>query len=383
LRGLFFSFLFLCFLVSPEKIEKKKAPKEKNSPAKHMDVEVATDVLYSETPVRKCDIYRLVQDKTCHGQAPIVILVHGGAWMIGSKQRLANVAESICRSTRSVCIVAEYSLSQLDQIFLQNIIVCDWVLLAVLCILVRKRTMQFLVLCIAVLVTVAILVHVMRRSETKKNAHPAHANDITACINWAVNNANGPLLQANAYKVILLGHSAGAHLSALVVLNKRFLSPDVRRRIIGVVCMSGVYSFWLLQKSVMKYAINRGVFAEHAAGLTYEQYLELENMRKCGCVSCLKQIVRWDNVLDAWPAFHIGEELATQTDPAFLILTSELDLSLIDHALGFTHMLKTKQWRVQHVHFAKTTHFSIRKYWDGKHAHIGNTVSEFILNISS
>ncbi len=345
-------------------------------------MQIQYDVIYDVGKIHTCDIYSLKNENPFRGRlSPVVILVHGGAWMIGNKSRLSGVAKTLCDNTECVCVVPEYSLSQLDGIFLQNVIICDWVILIILCILIRKRNMQFFVVCIGLFLTIAIIIYLMRRSETRQNAHPAHVNDIAECIKWVCTNKELNII-ADTTRITLLGHSAGAHICSLVVLNKRFLNDSIRKNIRGVVCMCGVYSFWLLQKSIMKYAINRGVFAEHAQDLTLQEFGYLQEAHMCKCTLCKRQIKRWEKVIDAWPLFHVKQE-ENESKTSFLIISSGLDWSLIDHSIEFVKELKLKKWKVQHLHFPRATHFSIRKYWDTQNKHIARAVSDFVLLVSS
>jgi hypothetical protein len=92
-------------------------------------------------------------------------------------------------------------------------------------------------------------------------------------------------------------------------------------------------------------------------------------------------VARWDNVLDAWPLFWTSSSSSSNSSsskPAFLILTAELDLSLILHAKDFVDGLAIAGFDVQHLHFSQTTHFSIHHFWDSKHSHIANAIHEFL-----
>ncbi len=68
---------------------------------------------------------------------------------------------------------------------------------------------------------------------------PAHAEDVAAAVRWAVDHA--PEFGGDPKKVVLMGHSAGCHLSTLVALDPKYLAAvkltprDVR----GVVAWSG------------------------------------------------------------------------------------------------------------------------------------------------
>ena len=214
---------------------------------------------------------------------------------------------------------------------------------------------------------------------------------------------------ANRSEIFLLGHSAGAHLASLVVLNPRFLEPTVRSAVVGVICLSGVYSFWRLQESTMRFFVNRGVFAESANGLTLQNYSKacLLRTQQCQCSSsesscvrismednslpssamkeckCKQMLQRWEKVIDAWPMFQLEHNVAAAFShsvpkPAFLLFTAEMDLTLLLHATDFHAELLKHNFQAQHIHVPHTTHFSIRSMWDREHAHLADDTLAFM-----
>jgi len=345
-------------------------------------MQIEYDISYS--PNRTCDIYKLSKHslhKTPNSTQPLVFLVHGGVWSFGCKQRLAGVAMTLCQFTQCVCVIPEYSLSELNYVLLQHVLTADWVCLALLFVFVRHKKLLFVSMLISIVLTVLILIKLIRTSQQKPNhnVHPVHATDIATCIEWVHTNANR--FQADKSRMILIGHSAGAHICALVTLNERFLPQNIRNDIRGVIGLSGVYCFFNLQKSIMKHFVNLNVFAEDADGLTETTFAEFDNLHKCDCEKCKLQLKRWDAVIDAWPRFHTRKKQHAIKNAAFLLVTSEMDLTLIDHAVVFAEELRKNNWKVQHVHFPSTNHFSIRKYWDVEHKHIRSAVVGFINTI--
>jgi acetyl esterase/lipase len=341
-------------------------------------VSVVYDVVYDANIQKTCDVYRKTESQM--SLQPMVVLIHGGAWMIGNKKKLASVARVLCTNLDVVCVVPEYSLSQLDHILLQNIVIIDWAILGLLCVLFRKKIMfvRFVIFMISIAITVAVIVYLMYRTEQKQNAHPAHANDLTSCVKFIITNAQTPVLNADANNIFLLGHSAGAHLACLIALNPRFLEPSMQRCIKGVIAISGVYCFWELQKSFTKHFINRGVFALHGRGITKELIDTLHTIKQCHCETCRKQVARLENLIDAFPQFYTTHRSDDQHKPAFLVLTSELDLSLLSHAKVFVQDLKKNKFKAQWLHFDGTNHFSIRQKWDSTNKHIADQVQKFI-----
>ena len=76
---------------------------------------------------------------------------------------------------------------------------------------------------------------------TPEVRHPEHARDVARAVSWVHKNAS--LYGWNARKIVLVGHSAGAHLCSLTALDAMYLkehglTPDI---IGGVVGVSGIY----------------------------------------------------------------------------------------------------------------------------------------------
>lgn len=73
-----------------------------------------------------------------------------------------------------------------------------------------------------------------------KVQHPAHVQDVAAAIMWVHTNAKH--YSADENKIFLMGHSAGAHLAALVTLNEEYIKnagghPGIIK---GVILLDGV-----------------------------------------------------------------------------------------------------------------------------------------------
>ena len=73
------------------------------------------------------------------------------------------------------------------------------------------------------------------------NPHPAQIEDVAAAFNWVFRNI--AQRGGDPARIYLAGHSAGAHLAALLALDEKYLSKfDLPRSSIrGVIAMSGIY----------------------------------------------------------------------------------------------------------------------------------------------
>jgi acetyl esterase/lipase len=74
-----------------------------------------------------------------------------------------------------------------------------------------------------------------------QNPHPAQIEDLAAAFNWVYGNIAER--GGDVSRIYLSGHSAGAHLAALLALDEKYLKKfDLARNTIrGVIAMSGVY----------------------------------------------------------------------------------------------------------------------------------------------
>jgi len=113
--------------------------------------------------------------------ARLVLVLHGGAWSVGDKEQYASVGSRLAREGLAAA-VANYRLSPAVQ-------------------------------------------------------HPTHAEDAARALAWCYRHASGYGLDPD--QLCLLGHSAGAHLAALIALDPRYLAgeglaPTVVRRVLGV-----------------------------------------------------------------------------------------------------------------------------------------------------
>jgi acetyl esterase/lipase len=85
--------------------------------------------------------------------------------------------------------------------------------------------------------------------------YPAFVDDAAATVKWTIENIGR--FGGNKDRIVLMGHSAGAHIAALVALDHQFLkrqgvSPSAVK---GVVGLAGPYSF-----DPLEYGVTRAVF---------------------------------------------------------------------------------------------------------------------------
>ncbi len=161
--------------------------------ARRFEVETTKDVVYydvKDDPDRdrhRLDVYR----PRGKGPYPVLVFLHGGAWMIGSKDNYFGLygygTIARCLAERGLVVVLpNYRLSP------------------------RVR-------------------------------HPEHVKDVARAFAWTCKNA--PDYGGDPRRIFLAGHSAGGHLAALLATDARYLKEVGRtvKDIRAVIGLSGVY----------------------------------------------------------------------------------------------------------------------------------------------
>ena len=128
---------------------------------------VERDIPYVAEPIsdlQRLDLYVPDRQEPCR-LAPIVVWVHGGGWAKGDKRGTAGTKAALFNDLGYVFVSVNYRLS--DPV-----------------------------------------------GDPSRPVHPAHADDVGAAVTWVESNA--ARYGGDGEQIALLGHSAGAHLVALV-----------------------------------------------------------------------------------------------------------------------------------------------------------------------
>ncbi|MBC7913482.1 MAG: alpha/beta hydrolase, partial [Pyrinomonadaceae bacterium] len=120
------------------------------------------------------DVYSYAQNES---SKPVIIWVHGGGWRIGDKSNKLDNKLNLFNSLNYVLISVNYRLSP-DPPEISNI---------------------------------------------SRIKYPDHNNDVADAVKWVRNNIAA--YGGDASKMVLLGHSAGAHLVSLTGTSQQFLPP--------------------------------------------------------------------------------------------------------------------------------------------------------------
>ncbi|CAG8691141.1 35829_t:CDS:1 [Gigaspora margarita] len=144
------------------------------------------DIPYSSHPQQTLDLYIPSLIATTKLLTPIIIMIHGGAWITGDKKDLKSLGKSISSLTNFVVALINY-----------------------------------------------------RTSNTPEIKHPMHINDVAAAIYWIYSNCDKYGYRSDS--MYLVGHSVGAFLSAQLIFIPEYRIKELSNSIRGVVGIEGIY----------------------------------------------------------------------------------------------------------------------------------------------
>ena len=95
---------------------------------------------------------------------------------------------------------------------------------------------------------------------------PGFVEDVAAAVRWT--EAHAAEFGGDGQRIVLVGHSAGAHIAAMVALDERWLGPD-RRAIRGLVGLAGPYDFLPLDPGAAQAALGNWPRPEETQPITF------------------------------------------------------------------------------------------------------------------
>ena len=164
-----------------------------NALAPTADLEIRRDVAYGDGPRAKLDVYRR---RDTPAGAPVVVFFYGGSWDSGERASYLFVAEALA-SRGFVAVVPDYRL---------------------------YPAVTF----------------------------PGFLDDAAASVAWT--KAHARELGGDPEKLYLMGHSAGAHLAAMVSLDPQYLARVglTPKAVSGFIGLAGPYDFLPLKSPTLK-----------------------------------------------------------------------------------------------------------------------------------
>ena len=317
-----------------------------------------SNVQYGPRARHVLDIYR-PSGATTLPTVPLVLHVHGGDWQRGSKNdrwRGAPVAGEAYARSGCVAVVISYRLappSTFSCLFRAFIFA---LVLSALVTLVAWPFRWLAAISFATLFSAYVLPCTLVASFAHKavthcsdaySRHPHQADDIALAVQWCRDHIGeyAPEVLHTAETVprglVLSGHSAGAHLTALLISDGQYLA-DIQvdpAFVRGVVAISGVYSLTgpLADRQRACNALFRCTYGASAVGS-----------------SCSRK-----TLVDASPLQHVHSRL-----PAFLILSAQSDFGLEADAERFVRALAAAGVEHEYHTIAGTDHATIANKFD-------------------
>ena len=258
-----------------------------------------------------------------------VVFIHGGGWMFGGVDTVRDTAMSMCIDTGLTVASVSYTKSTLAP---YNIRVVLWSILTVLSVLVfitRAHMLRVTFMVLLVFMSVFLIVQLLVVSDTDstKYRHPTHVLDVAQCIATVCGTDS-------EHKFVVVGHSAGGHLAALLGTCPSYLTDRgvsyVRLR--GVVSLSGIYSYAQMDDSVGRYLL-RSIFHDNVIGLEHE------------------------HMIGAFPLTNVRPGVIP-----FLLINAGGEFSLYHHTLDFATAIKDVGGLVDVQLFLDRDHLSIRRW---------------------
>ncbi len=296
----------------------------------------------------KLDLY--VPLHTGKETLPVMIYMHGGAWMIGDRAQTNSkeVGKTFALKGYIVAVVS-YRLSRLThadvwKAALLQVIIFIWMACSTD---TYEKVVWF---CLTFLILIVIIyIELIANSTLNRCDHPAQAQDCADSIGWVHKNIHH--YNGNPREIILCGHSAGAHLASLVVLDPQYFEKKnvPPTSIVCVVGISGPYCHKHFQNTRMSASVGDVVFGKNRDKWKY-----------------------------AFPMYYAeNEEECAPHVPPFLLLNAELEYGLKIHGRAFYHALKKKGVNVSRIICEKINHFNIVAFWKYQNRHIPLEIEAF------
>ena len=248
-----------------------------------------------------------------------VIALFGGMWILGSPNKIKEECVELQKEGFHV-VAPHYSLVSLSKLQSQTIVLAFAAFLVAFSLTSNSPTMMFLITVTGMVIIWLLLEQ--REDEVKQ------IDEIIDTVRYAQEHYSK--------NIVLLGHSAGAHLAALV--GCRLMKDEIK----GVVCLSGVYSDKRLESTGVGQTLISAIFNE--------------------------------NVTSEMPIYQV-----TEASPPHFLINASWDWDLPLHAQDYSTWLKTNGIYAKHK-FYKGNHFSLHKHWGSTNQHVRDDVIEFIHN---
>ncbi len=299
------------------------------------------------------DVYRPLTPEPDEG-FDVVVVVHGGAWLFGSKnsENAMEVSKCLARHGK-VAVTISYRLSPLDRDLLAPAVFGLLASFGVGAVFAKQR-LNRLLWCLLFLVLLLTFISMelypnatSQRMRPPSNLHPAHVRDVASAVNWTKDHIRE--YTGNPNRVFLLGHSAGGHLVSMAACDPTWLGEHNMRPasdLKGVICISGVYS-----------------------ALQMHDHLGGDAIAKCA----------FGKDRSLWPGQFPMVHAATSDDlPPLLLLNAEYEWGLKVHGIDFRNVLERRGADVDAHIYQVLNHYTIFTDWEGRNHKLMEQIQLFI-----
>lgn len=274
-------------------------------------------------PVEGNDVYHVddgVRSK------PVVFFVHGGAWHWGSKESNQAICAALAQRGY-VAVSTSYCLSSLSNEQVGTALTALTVVLLTLALTCPTVPQMMAMLTLSLLV-LAFLTVVWLAWPRETVQHPAHILAVARNFRWVTEHVAE--FGGDPQKIAVAGHSAGAHLAALLATNTVYLQQvQVDPALVkACVALSGPYSDRRLAETQTGTHLLHHVFG------------------------------RRPHYYDAFPVYNV-----TRDTCPFLLVNTGLDITMKRHAFDFHYVLRQAGVYVKTVYFEDESHWSVVRGW--------------------
>ncbi|CAF2141383.1 unnamed protein product [Rotaria magnacalcarata] len=270
-------------------------------------------------------------------KVPIIVHIHGGGWVRGSRTHEWRGGPTIGRTSAKegfVGVVASYRLARISPIsfFTWSFIFGLIILITSLAILSWQLITGYVAFMI-----VAYAYKFLYKVRIPVNLEHM-ADDLCRALVYVRDHIHEHCPQADTNQIFLTGHSAGAHLISLLVLDKthferhNFDSSSIR----GVIVMSGIYSL---------------------SNPTHDSHNNIRNLMFRILYESSLMYPEGKTMYEYSPIEYIK---ADSTLPPFLVMSARFDMGLEIDAQRFVEKLRQHNYQVEYyVIGGITTHGTI------------------------
>ncbi|KAG8878317.1 Kynurenine formamidase [Tulasnella sp. 331] len=155
---------------------------------------------YGDHPLNKLDLYYPEDHVATIAKPPLIVFVHGGAWRSGDKSEYVSFAEDLVNKTGAAVAIVNYRISP------------------------RKP------------------------EDAPALHHPAHTQDLLDALHKLLEEEE---MTFDSTRMILVGHSCGAHMIASIFLQSSLFNPsaELLSSVKGVIVTEGIYDVDLLLRT--------------------------------------------------------------------------------------------------------------------------------------